>query len=395
MPLTDLEARQAKPRDKDYKLFDAKGLYLLVKSSGTKFWRAKYRFLGKEKLLSIGPYPEVKLSAARISVDEARKNLKNGIDPGALKKLNIAASATSDDRSFKSIGTEWFAKRSPAWSDVHKRKTWWMLEKNLFPRLKSRPADEISAEELLVVLETIEARGAFDTAKRARQVAGQVFRFAIITKRAKYDPSRDLIDALTKVKKTHLAAITDPKEVGPFLRAIDGYFGTPVVRAALQLAPLTFVRPGELRKARWDEFDLDDAEWCIPGERMKARRPHVVPLSRQAVGCLTTLQSITGRGEFVFPSARSSKRPMSDNAVLAAMRRLGIGKEDMCGHGFRAMARTILDEVLQYRVDWIEHQLAHSVRDVNGRAYNRTAHLDGRRQMMQGWADYLDKLRAQ
>lgn len=238
-------------------------------------------------------------------------------------------------------------------------------------------------------------RGAIETAKRVKQVAGQVFRFAIATGRAERDPSQDLRGALAAPVKKHLAAVTDPKEVGPLLLTLDGYQGTDVVRAALRLAPLTFVRPGELRQAKWSEIEWDKAEWRIPTERMKMRQPHIVPLSTQAIAVLRDLQPLTSRSEFLFPSPRSLRRPMSNNAVLAALRRLGIGKDVMCGHGFRAMARTILDEVLDYRVDWIEHQLAHAVKDVNGRAYNRTAHLEQRKKMMQAWADYLDKLRMQ
>jgi integrase len=261
--------------------------------------------------------------------------------------------------------------------------------------LGQRPISEITAPELLAVLRRIESRGAIETAKRTKQVAGQVFRFAVATGRTERDPSQDLKDALAASVKKHLAAITEPKAVGPFLCALDAYQGTPIIRAALQMAPLTFVRPGELRNAQWSEINFDTAEWRIPAERMKARQPHIVPLSRQALEVLQELHLITGRGVYLFPSPRSPRRPMSDNAVLSAMRRMGVGKEEMCGHGFRAMARTILDEILNYRVDWIEHQLAHAVKDANGRAYNRTSHLEGRRKMMQGWADYLDTLRMQ
>jgi integrase len=270
-----------------------------------------------------------------------------------------------------------------------------MLEKNLFPWLGGRPVSAITPTELLTTLRRVEARGAIETAKRVKQVAGQVFRYAVATGRADRDPSQDLKGALAPVVKTHLAAITEPARVGPLLLALDDYRGTPVVRAALRLAPLVFTRPGELRQARWSEVDLDGAEWRIPAERMKSRQPHIVPLSAQAIEILEDLQLLTGRLESVFPSGHSPRRPMSNNAVLAALRRSGISTEEMTGHGFRAMARTILDEVLGYRVDWIEHQLAHAVKDANGRAYNRTAHLEGRKKMMQGWADYLDELRGQ
>jgi integrase len=268
-----------------------------------------------------------------------------------------------------------------------------MQRRDLLPWLGSRPISAITPPELLAALRRIEARGAVDTTKRARIVAGQVFRYAVATGRAERDPTPDLRGAIAPAVKQHLAAITDPREAGKLLLAIDHYVGTPVVRAALRLAPLTFVRPGELRHARWRDFDLDGGEWQIPAERMKTRRPHLVPLSRQAVDILRDLHPLTGTFEFVFPSHRSPKRPMSENAVLVALRGMGYTKDVMTGHGFRAMARTILDEVLNYRVDLIEHQLAHAVRDANGRAYNRTAHLDARKKMMQGWADYLDELR--
>ncbi|HEY3698963.1 MAG TPA: integrase arm-type DNA-binding domain-containing protein [Spongiibacteraceae bacterium] len=395
MSLTDLTVRLVKPKDKDFKLADANGLFLLVKKTGAKYWRFKYRYLGAEKLLALGVYPEVKLSEARRKVDDARKQLREGIDPSELRKVTKSSKMETAANSFQAVGLEWFAKQSRLWSEKHAAKTRWMLEKNLFPWLGSRPISIITPPELLATLRRIESRGAYDTANRVKQVSGQVFRYAVATGRAERDPSQDLRGALTASVTTHLAAITDPKAVGPLLNALDAYQGTPIVRAALRLAPLTFVRPGELRQALWSEIDLDIAEWRIPSERMKSRQAHIVPLSKQAVEILRELYPLTGPEGYLFPSPRTTKRPMSDSAVLAALRRMGIAKEEMSGHGFRAMARTILDEVLNYRVDWIEHQLAHAVRDVNGRAYNRTAHLEGRRKMMQGWADYLDTLRLQ
>jgi integrase len=395
MALTDTAVGQAKPKPRNYKLADAKGLYLLVQHNGARYWRYKYRFAGKEKLLALGPYPEVSLKDARAAADTARCHLRNAVDPGELRKAQKKSRLDAAANSFEGVALEWFAKQKPAWAENHWTKVHWMLEKNLFPWIGSRPISEITAPELLSVLRRIEARGAIETAKRVKMVAGQVFRFAVASGRAKDDPSQPLRGALATPIKRHLAAVTDPKEVGPLLVALDGYQGTPVVRAAVRLAPLTFVRPGELRNARWSEFDLDAAEWRIPAERMKTRQSHIVPLSKQAQDVVRELQPLTGRFEFLFPSPRSPRRPMSNNAVLAAMRRMGIPKEVMCGHGFRAMARTILDEVLNYRIDYIEHQLAHAVRDSNGRAYNRTAHLDARKNMMQGWADYLDQLRVQ
>ena len=395
MPLTDTSVRQARPGPSTFKLSDARGLFLLVQANGARYWRLKYRYARKEKMLALGVYPEVSLKDARAAADEARRHLRGGVDPGELRKVQKHSRLDAATNSFESIALEWFAKQKPNWAENHWTKVQWMLEKTLFPWLKTRPISEIKAPELLTVLRRIEARGAIETAKRVKMIAGQIFRFAVATGRAEGDPSQFLRGALAIPVKTHLAAITDPKQVGPLLVALDGYIGTPVVRAAVQLAPLTFVRPGELRHARWSEFDLDAAEWRIPGERMKTRQAHIVPLSTQAVEVLRELHPFTGHFEFVFPSPRSPRRPMSNNAVLAAMRRIGISKEAMCGHGFRAMARTILDEVLNYRVDYIEHQLAHAVRDANGRAYNRTAHLGARKVMMQGWADYLDRLRAQ
>ena len=395
MPLTDTSVRQTRPGLANYKLSDARGLFLLIQANGCRYWRLKYRYAGKEKLLALGVYPEVSLRDARAAADEARRHLRSGVDPGELRKAQKNSRLDSAANSFEAVALEWFAKQRPIWAENHWTKVQWMLEKTLFPWIGSRPVSEITASELLAVLRRIEARGALETAKRVKMVAGQVFRFAVATGRAEADPSQPLRGALGIPVKKHLASITDPKEVGPLLVVLDGYQGTPVVRAAVQLAPLTFVRPGELRNARWSEFDLDAAEWRIPGERMKTRQPHLVPLSTQAVAVLRELHPVTGHFEYVFPSPRSPRRPMSNNAVLAAMRRMGIPKEVMCGHGFRAMARTILDEVLNYRVDYIEHQLAHAVRDPNGRAYNRTAHLDARKGMMQGWADYLDRLRLQ
>jgi integrase len=395
MTLTDFAVKKLVAKEKSYRVSDAKGLALLVHVNGSKYWQYRYRFAGKGKLLALGVYPETTLAEARERRDEARKQLVNDIDPGAVRKIRKIAKFTTAINSFQAVGEEWYCLQKSVWSESHKVRTWRLLEKNLFPWLGNRPIADIAALELLAALRRIESRGAKDTAKRARQTAGQVFRFAIATGRATHDPSQDLRGALARSTKTHRAAITEPKEVGPFLLTLDGYQGSVIVRAALQLAPLTFVRPGELRKAHWSEFDLDAAEWRISPDRMKMRQPHIVPLSRQALVILHDLYRLTGPDGYLFPHPRTNTRPMSDNAVLAAMRRMGIGKEEMCGHGFRAMARTILDEVLNYRVDWIEHQLAHAVRDVNGRAYNRTAHLESRRKMMQGWADYLDTLRSE
>lgn len=393
--LTAASIRQAKPRDKDYKIFDGGGLYILVKKDGSKYWRLKYRFGGKERLLSIGVFPEVTLGEAREKRYDARKQLRENIDPSTAKQIQKQDTKLAAGNSFQAVSEEWFIRQIHRWSEVHQTKVRWMLNKNLFPWLGHRPINEISPPELLSALRRVESRGALETAKRTKQVAGQVFRFGVASGYCERDPSQDLKEALATPEKKHLAAVTDPKEVGALLRILDGYEGSPVVRAALQLAPLTFVRPGELRTAEWSEIDWEAYEWRIPASKMKTKIDHIVPLSNQALDVLKDLQPLTGKFKYIFPSARSPRRPMSNNAVLAAMRRMDIPKEQMSGHGFRAMARTILDEVLGYRVDWIEHQLAHAVKDVHGRAYNRTAHLDRRKEMMQRWANYLDQIRTE
>jgi integrase len=394
MTLTDAAARNAKPREKPYKLSDGHGLYLQVEPSGSKLWRLKYRFNEKEKRLSFGAYPAVTLAQAREHQLEARRLLGTGIDPGEYKKQTRRAAVVAGANTFEAVGREWFLKFSSVWAESHSSKVLLRLENDVFPWLGSRPIALIEADELLETIRRTEARGAHETAHRCLGYCGQIFRYAIATGRAKRNPAADLREALPPVKSTHFASITDPKGVGGLLRAIDGYHGALMTRCALRLAPLTFVRPGELRKAEWAHFDLVTAEWRIPGERMKMGRDLIVPLSRQALDVLRDLHPLTGHGQYLFPSTQRNIRPMSENTVNAALRRLGFTGDEMTGHGFRAMARTILDEVLGYRVEWIEHQLAHEVRDHNGRAYNRTAFLQQRKEMMQGWADYLDGLRS-
>jgi integrase len=394
MSLTNAAIINAKPSNKAIRLFDGGGLYLEVAPSGGKWWRLKYRYNGKEKRLSLGVYPDVSLKDARQRRDNARKLLAEDIDPSENRKAQKAAKVERAANSFEVIAREWYAKHAPNWAAGHGDKIIRRLERDIFPWLGGKAIADITAPELLAALRRIEARGALETAHRALQNCGQVFRYAIATGRAQRDPSPDLKGALPPTKETHLAAITEPVKVGALLRAFDNYSGHFVTKCALRLAPLVFVRPGELRKAEWVEIDLDKAEWNIPAERMKMREGHLVPLSAQAVEILRELQPLTGSGQYVFPGARTNGRPMSDNAILAAMRRMGFAKDEMSGHGFRAMARTILDEVLGVRPDFIEHQLAHAVRDPNGRAYNRTAHLAERWKMMQLWADYLDKLKA-
>lgn len=391
MALTDIAIRSAKPADKPIKLTDGGGLYLLLNPNGSRWWRLDYRYGGKRKTLSMGIYPDVGLKDARIRRDDARKLLASDVDPGENRKAVKAAKFERATNSFEAIAREWFARNSATWKASHGDRIIRRFERDLFPWIGGKPIAELTAPEVLAAVRKIEDRGALETAHRALSNCGQVFRYAIATGRASRDISTDLRGALTPVKTEHFPAITDPRQVGPLLRAMDGYTGSQIVRYALRLAPMVFVRPGELRNAEWADIDLEAAEWRYVVT--KTNTPHIVPLSRQAVEILTELQALTGNGRFLFPSARTSSRPMSDNAILSALRRMGIDKEEMTGHGFRAMARTILDEVLGVRPDYIEHQLAHAVRDPNGRAYNRTAHLPERRKMMQQWADYLDKLK--
>jgi integrase len=402
MSLTDVAIRKAKPginpkgepTSKPYKMGDTGGLYLEVVPAGGKWWRFKYRHGGKEKRLALGTYPDTGLADARDKRDAARKLLAAGVDPGEQRK---AAKAAGEDRaanSFEVIAREWHAKQSATWVELHASRIMLRMENDIFPWLGSRPIAGITAKEFLATVNRIVDRGATESAHRVLQNCGQVLRYAIATGRAERNPVADLRGALPPVKQSHLAAITDPHAIGGLLRAMDAYQGSFVTRCALRLAPLLFVRPGELRQAEWAEFDLDAAQWNLPAEKMKMREPHLVPLAPQAVKILRELQALTGSGRYLFPSPRSPQRPMSNNGVLSALRRMGYGTQEMSGHGFRAMARTVLDEVLHFRPDYIEHQLAHAVKDPNGRAYNRTAHLAERRKMMAAWADYLDGLRA-
>ena len=391
MALTDVAIRKAKPGEKPLKLSDERGLYLEIAPKGGKWWRFKYRFEGKEKRLSLGVYPDVSLKDARERRDAARKLVADGVDPSANRKAQKAAKVDRTENSFEVVTREWFAKYSSTWVDYHGDRILKRFERDIFPWIGARPVAEITAQELLAVIRRIETRGAVETSHRALSNCGQVFRYAVATGRAERDPSGDLKGAIPPAKGGHMAATTDPKRVAEILRAMESYEGTLIVKCALRLAPLVFVRPGELRKAEWTDINLDAAEWRYLVT--KTQTQHIVPLCSQSMAILRELQPLIGRGKYVFPSARGGERPMSDNAILAAMRRMGIDKEEMSGHGFRAVARTILDEVLGVRPDFIEHQLAHAVRDPNGRAYNRTAHLEERRKMMQKWADYLDELK--
>ncbi|WP_028226793.1 tyrosine-type recombinase/integrase [Paraburkholderia ferrariae] len=400
MALTDLAIRNAKPAEKQQKLFDGGGLHLLVTPAGGKRWVLKYRFGGKEKSLALGIYPSVTLVEARKRRDEARDKLAAGIDPSETKKAEKRTQRLNAENSFEAIAHEWHAKYAPTWSDGHGARILRRLEVDAFPWIGSKPVADLAPPDVLDVLRRVEKRGALETAHRLHANIGQACRYAVATGRAQRDVTADLRGALPPVQVEHMASITDPKQVAELLRAIDGYQGTLPVNCALRLAPLLFQRPGELRAAEWTEFDLDAATWEIPSDRMKRTKQgkaaggaHIVPLPAQAVAILRELYALTGNGRFLFPSVRTKNRPMSDNTVNAALRRLGYDGNTMTGHGFRATARTILDEVLGVPTAIIEAQLAHAVKDPLGRAYNRTAHLAQRREMMQKWADYLDQLK--
>lgn len=389
MALTVNDLKSIKPGKKTRKLTDGRGLYLLITPTGGKWWRFDYRFGGKRKTLSMGTYPDVSLKEARNRIDIARLQLTNKIDPADLRKV---VEQPHDEEAFEFIAREWFFKNSPNWSASHSRKIIARLEQNVFPWIGTRPARDIAAPELLTVLRRIEARGALETAHRVLQNCGQVFRYAIATGRADRDPSHDLRGALSPWKPKHYPTITDPTAVGELLRIINDYHGGDVVRCALRLAPLLFVRPGELRRAEWSEVNIVNAEWRIPAKKMKARQHHIVPLSRQALEIFKELLPLTGDGQWVFPGIRTGREPMSENTVNAALRRMGFDKTTFTAHGFRSMASTLLHEE-GWPSDVIERQLAHAERNSVKAAYNRASHLAERRKMMQWWADYLDKLR--
>ena len=394
MALTDTFLKQVKHSGAPAgdKHTDGKALHLLVTAAG-KYWRMSYRFDGKQKTLALGVYPAVSLAGARIRREAARKLLAAGIDPIQVKRANKLAKAVAAENTFESVARTWLAKTTANRADSTQHKITTSLENDVFPSIGKMPIAAIGPRDVLAVVQKIEARGAIDTAHRVKQTCGQVFRFAVAMGSAERDVTADLRGALSAIPKSHFAAIIEPKQVGALMRSIFDYHGHPAAVAALKLSPMLFVRPGELRTAEWSEFDLDAAQWRIPAEKMKLRIEHLVPLATQAIQILRKLHALTGHGKYVFPSLRTSQACMSENTINAALRGMGYSKETMTAHGFRAMARTILDEVLGERVDLIEHQLAHAVKDPNGRAYNRTAHLPARIEMMQRWADYLDKLR--
>ncbi len=394
MPLTDTAIRKAKSGAKPARLFDGGGLYLEVRPTGAKLWRLKYRFDGKEKLLALGAYPGMALAIARQKRDAARKLLHDGSDPGAHRKAAKATRAGLAANTFEVIGREWYAKTAPTLADTTKEKLLRCLDVDVFPVIGARPIARLAAADLIRVIERIEQRGALDIAKRVHNSMGRIFRYAVGRGLVSRDPSRDieLKDILSPADVQHHASVTDPKAVGGLLRAIEGFTGAFATRCAMRLAALVFVRPGELRHAEWTEFDFDKTEWRIPAGKMKMREQHIVPLSVQAVAILREIQPLTGAGRYVFPSERGGGRPMSENTVNGALRRLGYAKEEMTGHGFRSMASTLLHELgLPHAV--IERQLAHGERNKVSAAYNFAEHLPERRKMMQQWADYLDKLR--
>jgi integrase len=390
--LSKLLIDKTKSGPKTIRLWDGRGMYLEITPKGGKWWRFKYWFDGRERRMSLGVYPNVSLADAREKREEARQKVAAGIDPAELRKAEAIAMVESIENSFEAIAREWFGLFSKQWVPGHADKIIRRLELNVFPWIGTRPVKAITAPELLAVLRRMESRGANETAHRALQVCGRVFRFAVATGRAERDPSRDLSGALAPTKEKHLASITDPQEVGALLRAIDAYEGSWITRCALRLAPLVFVRPGELRAAEWSEFDFEKSEWRIPATRMKMRVQHIVPLSTQAITILQDLQPLTGRFAFAFPGVRSRFRPMSKNTITAALRRMGYTGEDMTGHGFRSMASTLLNEQGWNR-DAIERQLAHGERDAVRAAYNYAQHLPERREMMQAWGDYLEQLK--
>ncbi|KAF1720148.1 tyrosine-type recombinase/integrase [Pseudoxanthomonas wuyuanensis] len=389
--LTDTKLRALKPRATSFRVADSNGLCIEVRPTGAKVWRYRYRYAGKPSVITIDEYPGMSLMQARAERDKLRRLLKGGANPAHVARVERAVQAERTNNTFGAIGLELLAKRakeglSPGSVKRERR----LIEKDL-ASIADMPITDVSAPILLAALRKLERRGVVETAHRARAHAGRVFRYAVATGRAQRNPADDLTGALEQPKTKHFASLIEPERIGELLRALWAYQGSPVTQAALKLAPMLFVRPGELRHAKWADIDMEAAEWRYVTSKTKTA--HIVPLSVQAVAVLEELWPLTKRSDYVFPGVRSADRPMSENTVNAALRNLGFDGETIVGHGFRAMARTVLDEVLGFRPDYIEHQLAHAVRDPLGRAYNRTAHLSERKKMMQVWADYLDNLR--
>lgn len=393
MSLTHIQIANAKPMEKAYKMADSDALYLLIRPNGAKLWRMNYRHLDRQKTLYFGSWPDVGIAAARELRDAARKKIASGLDPAAEKKVERITRKVAEDNTFKTIAKEWLAKnereeRAP----VTLRKIRWLLD-IANPLIGSRPISQITPQEVLAVLRKVEANGRYESARRMRSVISRVFRYAIATARAERDIAADLRGALTAPKVKHHAAITTRKETGALLRAIEGYSGHKITALALRLTPHVFVRPGELRKAEWTEIDTEDAVWTIPADKMKMRRQHCVPLSRQVLDLLEELHGLTGHGQYLFPSLTTSRRCMSENTVSAALRRLGYSREEMTAHGFRSTAATLLNQMGMWHPDAIERQLAHLDANATRRIYTRGEYWDERVRMMQHWSDYLDELR--
>ncbi len=386
MALTDTAVRNAKAKEHAYKLADGEGMYLLVQPNGAKYWRQKYRFAGKEKVLALGVYPETKLQSARKRRIEARELLALGSDPGEVRKADIRAQRIQAANTFSAVALEWLATRREAWSNSHTAAVLSRLEKDIFPKLGHRPIAEISAPEVLDMLQVIERRDALELAGKARIIAGQVFRYAVITHRAKGDPTRDLRGALKSREQKHYAKLGED-DLPEFLAKLEAYDGSKVTRLAIRLLALTFVRTGELRAAKWPEFDFTKHEWRIPAERMKSRAEHIVPLSTQAIDALRQLKEITGNREHLFPNEHHPLKPMSENTILFALYRMGY-RGRATGHGFRATASTILNEQ-GWNADVIERQLAHKEANKVRAAYHRSEYLPERRKMMQAWGEFL------
>ena len=396
MALTDVAIRNAKPKEKPYKLGDALGLYLLVQPTGGKLWRLKYRVAGKEKKLGLGIYPDVSLAEARKRRDDARETVAAGKDPSQEKQRNKARAKLGADNTFSALSAEYCKKRrrdgAKAWAPATAVRSEYLLSL-LTPALGAMPIAEIEPADILGPIRKIEGKGNLESARRTLQLASAVFRYAVATARLPSDPTRDLKGALIAPTVTHYGAVTDASRVGELLRAIDGYEGQGFTKLAMQIAPHVFVRPGELRHADWSEIELDAALWIIPAEKMKMRKPHHVPLSKQAVALFREVRAITGPSGYVFPSIRSRTRPMSENTINAGLRRLGYASDEMTAHGFRAMASTLLNESGKWHPDAIERALAHGDSDKVRAAYHRGAHWKERVDMAQWWSDYLDQLR--
>ena len=390
--LTAIAIKSAKSKGRSYKLTDGGSLYLLVMPSGQKYWRYDYSFNGKRNTLALGVYPEVSILQAREGHLEAKRLLKSGEDPLHARKVEKLSKSLASDNTFSAISAEWFLHHMSDKTLDHGKRTQRLLDRDILPLIGSAKIDSINTIELLALLRTVESRS-IDLAHRAKQTLSQIFRYAILTGRAQLDPGSALSGVLKQASTRHRAAITDPKRLGQLLHSIDCYWGTPVVQAALKLSPMLFQRPGEIRRMEWSEVNWQESRWEIPASKMKLRQPHIVPLPVQAIDVLKGLFPLTGKGNYVFPSARGRSQSLSENGVRTALRSMGFENHEITPHGFRATARTLLDEVLRYRLDLIEAQLSHTVRDANGRAYNRTTYIEERTEMMQSWATYLDKLK--